>query len=136
MMIVGCIPRECADSFIEKLVSRYRSKIYEYNTLIKSYGVKLKPVHIVVSKNRKYVYLGRYWYRVAYQKGKIKWIYLGRFKPYKDMPDPPINPLDIIVLREECSDMTCIEIPDYLSKSSEILFYMLTLIAELSKMVD
>lgn len=82
---------------IMELFLPYRRRIYEYNSLIKDTGYYLKPLHFVVKKelNLKYLYFGRYWYRIA--KGphnKIKWIYVGREKPDPSLPEPPINPFE------------------------------------------
>ncbi len=82
---------------IMELFSPYRRKIYEYNSLIKETGYYLKPIHLVVKKelNLKYLYFGRYWYRVVRgYHGRIKWIYIGREKPDPNLPEPPLNPFE------------------------------------------
>jgi len=132
-MMLGCLPSKCMDHFLNKLTEVYKLRLYEYNTLIKDYGLKLKPVHIVISRNKKYIYLGRYWYRVVYKNGKVRWIYIGREKPYRELPDPPLNPLDIVILESVQPDRFCIEIPDQLCNSLNILKYLLSLIADLDK---
>lgn len=89
---------------IERLLEEYRRMIYRYNSIIAEKGFYLKPVHIVVREvdgvKRRYVYIGRYWWRVSYagKKGRIsrvKWVYVGREKPREliGYPDPPPHPL-------------------------------------------
>ncbi|MEM0453571.1 MAG: hypothetical protein QXO98_02825 [Sulfolobales archaeon] len=82
---------------IMELFLPYRRRIYEYNSLIKDTGYYLKPLHLIVKKdsNLKYLYFGRYWYRITKgSHGKIKWIYIGREKPDPSLPEPPINPFE------------------------------------------
>ncbi len=82
---------------IMDLFSPYRRRIYAYNESIKEFGYYLKPIHIVVKKatNLKYIYFGRYWYRlVKMDDGRVKWIYIGREKPDPHLPDPPLNPFE------------------------------------------
>lgn len=82
---------------IMELFLPYRRRIYEYNSQIKDTGYYLKPVHLVVKKelNLKYLYFGRYWYRITKgPHGKIKWIYVGKEKPDPNLPEPPINPFE------------------------------------------
>lgn len=92
---------------IMDLFSPYRRRIYEYNESIKELGYYLKPIHIVIKKatNLKYIYFGRYWYRlVKMDDGRIKWIYIGREKPDPHLPDPPLNPFEglrIIVVDDD-----------------------------------
>jgi len=80
-------------------------EIYVYNNKIKHTGYYLKPVHIVVKTKSngekiKYYYYGRYWYRLEKANGnKIKWIYIGKSKPSPELPDPPENPLEGLVLK-------------------------------------
>lgn len=88
------------------LYEPYKRKINEYNVLIKDSGYYLKPLHFVYLKspnmftNIKYVYFGRYWYRVYKASGspgsksRTKWIYVGKEKPDPTLPDPPINPFE------------------------------------------
>jgi len=84
---------------IMELYSPYRNRIYEYNDKIRDTGYYLKPIHIVhktvQGMRLKYIYFGRYWYRVV-RKGKqgIKWIYVGRDKPDPHLPDPPLSPFE------------------------------------------
>jgi len=96
----------------KKLIDEYKNKLYAYNSLIKKYGFYLKPYHVVIKysggKKIKYVYYGRYWYKLKYicrrgNTSKIKWIYVGSEKPLPDLPDPPRNPLEGIVLKI-CND--------------------------------
>jgi len=95
-------------SLIMEIFSPYRRRIYEYNSLIRESGYYLKPIHLVVKKDvnskYKYLYFGRYWYRlIKASNGRIRWIYVGREKPDPNLPEPPINPLEglkIIVINE------------------------------------
>ncbi len=82
-------------------LERYRELLYHYNSLISGTGYYLKPVHYsyytsVDGERRRYVYYGRYWYRLERRGGKLVWRYVGREKPreLRDYPDPPPNPLD------------------------------------------
>lgn len=82
---------------IMEMFSPYRRKIYEYNESIKDSGYYLKPVHVVIKKsmNFKYLYFGRYWYRVIRGEGRrLRWIYVGREKPDPNLPEPPLNPFE------------------------------------------
>jgi len=78
---------------------------YEYNNIVKQKGFYLKPVHVVVRKLQdkgivKYYYYGRYWYKIEKEPGgKIKWIYIGKNKPLPELPDPPKNPLEGVVVK-------------------------------------
>ncbi len=85
---------------VASLLEEYKRAIYRYNSMIRGTGYYLKPIHVVVkhdtSGEKKYIYVGRYWWRVVYvgKKGKtsrVKWIYVGKEKPaeLKDYPDPP-----------------------------------------------
>ncbi len=82
------------------------SEIYEYNNRIRNTGYYLKPVHMTMRRladgtTLKYYYYGRYWYRVERNKeGRVRWIYLGKEKPSPDLPDPPPNPLEDIVVKK------------------------------------
>ncbi len=80
------------------LYSDYRVKIYEYNSKIKETGYYLKPIHIVHkslgNKKIKYLYFGRYWYKVVKKNKGFRWIYVGREKPDPMLPDPPIIPFE------------------------------------------
>ncbi|MEM4717932.1 MAG: hypothetical protein QXE81_04130 [Desulfurococcaceae archaeon] len=79
---------------------------YEYNNQIRNRGVYLKPVHIVVRRLQdgsiiKYYYYGRYWYKLEKDFNKrLKWIYIGREKPFPDLPDPPLNPIEGLVVKK------------------------------------
>jgi len=100
-------------SLLMNIFSPYRSRIYKYNEVIKDSGYYLKPLHIVyrtINKYRvKYLYFGRYWYRVYKSKGKnkskIRWIYIGRDKPDPHLPDPPINPFEGIAVIADSEDI-------------------------------
>ncbi|MEM4880326.1 MAG: hypothetical protein QXU22_05675, partial [Desulfurococcaceae archaeon] len=81
--------------------------IYEYNNSIKGKNYYLKPVHIVSRRLQdgslvKYYYYGRYWYKIEKDPvtKKLKWIYLGKEKPSPELPDPPPNPLEGIVVKK------------------------------------
>lgn len=80
--------------------------IYSYNDRIRSEGYYLKPVHIVSRRTSmdsivKYYYYGRYWYKMEKNENwRIKWIYLGRSKPSQNLPDPPENPLEGLVVKK------------------------------------
>ncbi|ADI31727.1 hypothetical protein [Staphylothermus hellenicus] len=91
---------------ISLIISDNLRSIYEYNNIVKNYGYYLKPIHVVVKKSGsgavKYYYYGRYWYRLEYTRGnkrKLKWIYIGKEKPDKKLPDPPTNPLEGTVIK-------------------------------------
>jgi len=94
---------------VMELFTPYRRRIYEYNSLIRETGYYLKPIHVVVKKvdntRSKYVYFGRYWYRVVRNpNGRIQWIYVGREKPDPQLPEPPLNPFEglrIIVYEDD-----------------------------------
>jgi hypothetical protein len=87
------------------LVGELLKDFYKYNELIKERGFYLKPVHIVTRKLQdgstvKYYYYGRYWYRLEKTPtGRIKWVYVGRTKPIPELPDPPENPLEGLVVK-------------------------------------
>ena len=83
-----------------ELLAKLKSLVYEYNSEIGGKGVYLKPYHVVYKGGKKYVYVGRYWYRLERRNGRLKWIYLGKTKPYPDLPDPPAIPEITIVITE------------------------------------
>ncbi len=91
-----------------QILENYKKLVYEYNKEISGKGYYLKPKHIIVKRTRygkvKYIYFGRYWYKIVYvgkknKSSKIKWIYLGREKPDPKLPDPPHHPLENIVIK-------------------------------------
>jgi len=93
---------------INLLLADYLPNIYMYNETIKDSKYYLKPVHIVVKSKSdgrkiKYYYYGRYWYRIEKAKSngktRINWIYVGKFKPDPNLPDPPENPLEGLVVK-------------------------------------
>lgn len=103
---------------VMELYSPYRARIYEYNSTIRESGYYLKPLHIVYKivhgRKLKYVYFGRYWYRVykvpgegelKKERSRIKWLYVGRDKPDPHLPDPPINPLEGIAVIVDGEDI-------------------------------
>ncbi len=84
---------------LEEVLERYLRDIYRYNSMLRGTSYYLKPVHMVTRSTRygrlRYVYIGRYWWRLEYRDGKLRWRYVGREKPeeLRDKPDPPRNPL-------------------------------------------
>ncbi len=98
-----CDTRECLTQLLNTFLEVYRVKLYEYNRKVSKYGVYLKPLHIVTKQyantTKTYYYYGRYWYRLIRKEGKLKWIYLGTIKPYAYLPDPPLNPLTLIEIK-------------------------------------
>ena len=90
---------------VEAIIEEYKRMIYQYNSLIAGTGYYLKPMHIVTRRTesgyKRYIYIGRYWWKVSYagKKGKtsrIRWIYIGRDKPpeLQNYPDPPRHPIE------------------------------------------
>ncbi|MEM4601933.1 MAG: hypothetical protein QW808_03435, partial [Desulfurococcaceae archaeon] len=79
---------------------------YEYNNRIRRTGFYLKPVHIATRRlsngtTVKYYYYGRYWYRIERDPiGRLKWVYMGKEKPSLNIPDPPRNPLEGVVIKK------------------------------------
>ncbi|WFO75342.1 hypothetical protein J4526_00065 [Desulfurococcaceae archaeon MEX13E-LK6-19] len=101
------ITKEMLDK-LYSILEEYKRKLYDYNRLVSEKGYRLKPVHIVVKKTKlgtvKYMYFGRYWYKVVYvgksgKTSKVKWVYLGKEKPEKELPDPPRHPLEGLVVK-------------------------------------
>jgi hypothetical protein len=128
VQLLFCLDSRCAELLIDKLIDVYKTSLYRYNTLLKKYGVYLKPVHIIVKKTaygtKVYHYYGKYWYRLVYSDGKLRWIYMGREKPSHDIPDPPINPLLVIkILPEKERDKVCVYIEKH-CRSEEVLKYI------------
>ncbi len=91
-----------------ELLRSYTLELYKYNSMIRDRGFYLKPKHVVVKNTRegkvKYIYLGRYWYTIKYigkraGVSRIKWIYVGKEKPDPSLPDPPIHPLEGVVIK-------------------------------------
>jgi hypothetical protein len=112
---------------IDSLLDYYRQQLYNYNSMIKGYGVYLKPLHIVVknslSESKKiYYYFGRYWYKLKAINGKLKWIYMGREKPLDSLPDPPTNPLLVLEVKRRQSnpDLLCIYVKNFGKVSAQI----------------
>lgn len=85
-------------SYLLDLFLRYKLEIMEYNERIRSSGYYVKPIHVTYrssgGRRLKYVYFGRYWYRVTKKGGRVVWVYLGREKPEPSLPDPPPNPFE------------------------------------------
>ncbi|EHP69586.1 MAG: hypothetical protein RXS23_03150 [Metallosphaera yellowstonensis] len=84
----------------DQILTRLKSFVYEYNSRITRYDVYLKPFHIVYKKGKKYIYIGKYWYKLEKMNGKLKWIYLGKEKPIPELPDPPRVP-EITIIKED-----------------------------------
>ncbi|MCY0860237.1 MAG: hypothetical protein OWQ54_07380 [Sulfolobaceae archaeon] len=89
------------ENSVDKVLSTLKRKVYEYNSKIAAYNVYLKPFHVVYKKNKKYIYIGKYWYQLQKSKGKIKWIYLGKAKPIESLPDPPKIPEFTLIKDDE-----------------------------------
>ncbi|ACP35801.1 conserved hypothetical protein [Sulfolobus islandicus Y.G.57.14] len=81
----------------DMIIDKLKLMVYEYNTKIKEYGVYLKPYHIVYKNSKRYIYIGKYWYKLEKIGGKLKWIYLGKTKPIQNMPNPPQIPESTII---------------------------------------
>uniref|UniRef100_A0A7J3YTN4 Uncharacterized protein n=1 Tax=Ignisphaera aggregans TaxID=334771 RepID=A0A7J3YTN4_9CREN len=122
-----CLNSFCMKLLIDVLLNCYRQQLYGYNSIVKKYNVYLKPLHIVVKNSLRgskkvYYYFGRYWYRLEVVNSKLKWIYLGREKPFDFLPDPPINPLLIIEVKRAQSDpsLQCIYVKNFGEVSKHI----------------
>uniref|UniRef100_A0A7J2U1C3 Uncharacterized protein n=1 Tax=Ignisphaera aggregans TaxID=334771 RepID=A0A7J2U1C3_9CREN len=125
-----CFNSFCMNMLIGALLDYYRQQLYSYNSLIKRYNVYLKPLHIVVKKDLKgskkvYYYFGKYWYRLEVSNSKLKWIYIGKEKPFDYLPDPPINPLLIIEVKrvQDKPDTLCVYIENF-GEVSELISYV------------
>ncbi|MEM2296187.1 MAG: hypothetical protein QW775_05800 [Ignisphaera sp.] len=112
LYMLFCASRECTSKVLKTLVDEYRTTLYSYNTMIKKYGVYLKPIHIVVKKTSEgakvYHYYGKYWYKVVYSNGRLRWVYIGREKPFPWIPNPPLNPITTVKIINRGSDTSCI----------------------------
>ncbi len=84
----------------DSVITRFKGLVYEYNSKIKEYNVYLKPFHVVSKGSKRYFYIGKYWYKLEKINGKLKWIYLGKEKPIKEMPEPPRFP-EATIIKEE-----------------------------------
>ncbi|MEM0173916.1 MAG: hypothetical protein QXV69_02375 [Sulfolobaceae archaeon] len=82
----------------EEILDKLKKIVYEYNSRIRGSGVYLKPYHAVYKQNKKYIYIGKYWYRLERIGGRLKWIYLGKTKPIESLPDPPKIPESTIIV--------------------------------------
>ncbi|MCY0882713.1 MAG: hypothetical protein OWQ50_02655 [Acidianus infernus] len=85
-----------------KIFSKLKEQVYEYNSKISGSEVYLKPYHVVYKNGKKYIYIGKYWYKLEKYNGKIKWIYLGKEKPLANLPDPPKFP-EFTIIKDEKS---------------------------------
>ncbi len=96
---------------IEEAVDRFLRDIYRYNSLLRGTGYYLKPVHIVTRETRfgrlRYIYIGRYWWRLERRGGRLRWRYVGREKPAElaDVPEPPSSPLSGLVYAVKGDDV-------------------------------
>jgi len=134
------LPKEVLAPIIEEIKDAFK----EYNRSISGSGYYLKPIHYasksIEGKKRKYIYLGRYWWKVLYLgrdergKAKIRWVYLGKNRP-SNLPEPPTNPLEGVVfysiegdsenyyIEEKVSSETLKKIADILSDSRGNEYY-------------
>ena len=89
---------------VTEALEAYKREIYRYNSVISGTGFYLKPVHIVTRRlpdgtRRRYLYIGRYWWRLGYTsdrgRKRLRWRYIGTEKPpeLKGYPRPPSSPL-------------------------------------------
>lgn len=89
---------------VEEALEELRRLIYRYNERLRGTGYYLKPVHIVTKRvdgdRRRYVYVGRYWWRLRATSGRrgsrVKWSYIGREMPPDlrgKVPPPPTSRL-------------------------------------------
>ncbi|MEM2007213.1 MAG: hypothetical protein QW154_06215 [Sulfolobales archaeon] len=95
-------------SYLLDLYTQFKLELLEYNERIRDTGYYVKPMHVTYKSDNgvklKYVYFGRYWYRVNKRKKRLGWVYLGKEKPDPSLPDPPLNPFEgvsAIVLNDE-----------------------------------
>ena len=89
-------------SRVKEIEPLFIKALGEYNKAVYRLGYYLKPKHVVLKtrggRRVRYVYYGRYWWRVEYggRKGgtsRIKWRYIGVRKP-DEVPPPPPMPLE------------------------------------------
>ncbi|MET1128429.1 MAG: hypothetical protein ABWW70_03845 [Thermoproteota archaeon] len=101
---------------LRALLDEELRKIYSYNAQIRGTGFYLKPWHVVKKRTsrgeRLYIYIGRYWWRLAYvgkrgRTSRIRWTYVGRSKPQElsGYPDPPPTALEGIRIAVEGDDI-------------------------------
>lgn len=80
------------------LYSQFKLEILSYNERIKDTGYYVKPMHVAYKNNDagrvKYIYFGRYWYRVVRRDNRLVWVYVGKDKPEPSLPDSPPNPFE------------------------------------------
>lgn len=127
LYMLFCASNECTSKVLKTLVDDYRAALYSYNTMIKKYGVYLKPIHIVVKKTSEgakvYHYYGKYWYKVVYSNGRLRWVYIGREKPFPEIPNPPLNPIIAVKIINRDNDISCIYV-DKMNLLEEITQYI------------
>ena len=88
---------ELNEKEFKELFEKYLKKVYEYNSKLPN-GIILKPFHYVYRNGKKYVYIGRYFYKVVKENGKVKWKYIGKEVP--NLPKPPANPFEGLRFRK------------------------------------
>lgn len=114
-----CASSSCVNNILNEVADIFRVNLYRYNTTIKRYGLYLKPVHVVVKKSssgtKVYHYYGRYWYKVVYSRGRLRWVYVSKEKPIPELPDPPVNPFTAIKIVNEDGDRVCLFVDDIYS---------------------
>jgi hypothetical protein len=85
-------------NYILDLYSQFKLEILSYNEKIKDTGYYVKPMHIAYKNSDsgkvKYIYFGRYWYRVIKRDDRLVWVYVGKDKPEPSLPEPPPNPFE------------------------------------------
>lgn len=76
---------------IKNYQKEYRRELKEYKEIYGSWGVTYKKVKPKAAKKPYY-----YWYKWEYSSDKQNnvWTYIGKEKPHKDIPDPPVSKLD------------------------------------------
>ena len=78
---------------VKEIMDRLKKLVYEYNKNLKGTQLYLKPYSATYKKNgKRYYYFGRHWYYLEYKDGKLRWHYIGSYKPASKLPDPPAIP--------------------------------------------
>ncbi len=85
-----------------KILEEYQRQVAEYNSKLRD-GLRLKFVHYVTVNGKRYVYFGKYYYKVKRVGKRIKWIYVG--KELKEVPPPPPNPFDGLKVKVDGDDI-------------------------------
>lgn len=132
LYLLFCASYECTSKVLHTLIDEYRTALYNYNTMIKKYGVYLKPIHIVVKKTSEgakvYHYYGKYWYKVIYSNGRLRWIYIGKEKPFPELPNPPLNPITVVKIINRGDSNSCVYVDkiNLLDKISQYIIEAIT----------